>query len=247
MFTPEVADGVHRITHAHVNCYLVEDDDGVTLVDAGLPSMWPMLLAALEERGRRPDEVRALLLTHAHFDHVGFARRAQQEWELPVYGHPADAWLAAHPYRYRPERNRFLYPFCHPRSLPLLGRVVVAGGLAVQGVRELRPLEVGTPLPVPGRPVVVHTPGHTDGHCVLGLPDRDAVLSGDAIVTLDPYTGRRGPQIVAAAATKDTAVALDSLDAVAATGARTVLPGHGERWTQGAEAAVRHARAVGAH
>ena len=118
MFTPEVADGVHRITHAHVNCYLVEDEDGVTLVDAGLPSMWPMLLAGLEERGRRPDEVRALVLTHAHFDHVGFARRAQEEWRLPVHGHPADARLAAHPYRYRPERNRFLYPFTHPRSRP---------------------------------------------------------------------------------------------------------------------------------
>ena len=247
MFTPEVADGVHRITHAHVNCYLVEDEDGVTLVDAGLPSMWPMLLAGLEERGRRPDEVRALVLTHAHFDHVGFARRAQQEWELPVFGHPGDARLAAHPYRYRPERNRFLYPFTHPRSLPLLGRMAAAGALTVKGVRGLRPLETGAALPVPGRPVVVHTPGHTDGHCVLDLPDRGTVLSGDALVTLDPYTGRRGPQIVAAAATNDSAVALDSLDAVAATGARTVLPGHGDRWTQGAEAAVRHARAVGAH
>ncbi|GEO96630.1 MBL fold metallo-hydrolase [Kocuria turfanensis] len=247
MFTPHVADGIHRITHAHVNCYLVEDDDGVTLVDAGLPSMWPMLLAALEDRGRRPDQVRALVLTHAHFDHVGFARRAQEEWGVPVLGHPADARLAAHPYRYRPERNRFLYPFGHPRSLPLLGRMAAAGALAVKGVRDLSPLETGTALPVPGRPVVVHTPGHTDGHCILDLPDRGAVLSGDALVTLDPYTGRRGPQIVAAAATADTTVALDSLDAVAATGAGTVLPGHGDRWTQGAEAAARHARAAGAH
>ena len=247
MFTPEAAEGVHRLTHAHVNCYLIEDDDGVTLVDAGLPSMWPMLLAALEDRGRRPDEVRAIVLTHAHFDHVGFARRAQEEWGVPVLGHPADARLAAHPYRYRPERNRFLYPFGHPRSLPLLGRMAAAGALQVKGVRGLLALETGTALSVPGRPVVVHTPGHTEGHCILDLPERGAVLSGDALVTLDPYTGRRGPQIVAAAATQDTALSLDSLDAVAATGARTVLPGHGDRWTQGAEAAVRQARAVGAH
>ena len=247
MFTPEVAEGVHRITHAHVNCYLIEDEDGVTLVDAGLPSMWPMLLEGLEQRGRRPEEVRALVLTHAHFDHVGFARRLQQEWGVPVFGHPADARLAEHPYRYRPERNRFLYPFTHPRSLPLLGRMAAAGALAVKGVQGLRRLETGEPLPVPGRPVVVHTPGHTDGHCVLHLAGRDTVLSGDALVTLDPYTGRRGPQIVAAAATSSTSTALESLGALAATGARTVLPGHGERWTQGAEAAVRHARAVGAH
>ncbi|ALU40135.1 Zn-dependent hydrolase [Kocuria flava] len=247
MFTRAVADGVHRLTRAHVNCYLVEDDDGLTLVDAGLPSMWPLLQDALDELGRTPADVKALLLTHAHFDHVGFARRAEDEWDLPVHGHPADARLAAHPYRYRPERNRFLYPLTHPRSLPLLARMAGAGALTVRGVRRLRPLGTGGPVPVPGGPVVVHTPGHTDGHVVLDLPGRSTVLSGDALVTLAPYTGRRGPQIVASAATKDTATALASLDAVAATGAGTVLPGHGERWTQGAEAAARHARAVGAH
>jgi glyoxylase-like metal-dependent hydrolase (beta-lactamase superfamily II) len=102
-------------------------------------------------------------------------------------------------------------------------------------------------LPVPGRPTVVHTPGHTDGHCILHFADRDAVLSGDALVTLDPYTGKAGPQIVVSAATKDTKQALASLEAVAATGATTVLSGHGEPWRQGAGAAVSHALTVGAH
>jgi hypothetical protein len=73
------------------------------------------------------------------------------------------------------------------------------------------------------------------------------VLAGDAVVTLDPYTGRSGPQIVASAATKDTGQALASLDVIAATGAATVLTGHGSPWTQGAEAAVDHAVRVGAH
>jgi glyoxylase-like metal-dependent hydrolase (beta-lactamase superfamily II) len=94
---------------------------------------------------------------------------------------------------------------------------------------------------------VVRTPGHTDGHIGLHLPDRDAVLTGDALVTLDPYTGRTGPQIVAAAATADPAQALASLDALAATGARIVLPGHGAPTRHGIVAAARSARAVGAH
>jgi glyoxylase-like metal-dependent hydrolase (beta-lactamase superfamily II) len=100
-------------------------------------------------------------------------------------------------------------------------------------------------LPVPGRPVVVHTPGHTLGHCALYLPDRDTVFAGDAIVTLDPYTGRRGPRLVARAATVDSErnlAALDALDALAATGARVVLTGHSEPWTHGVEAAVEAAR-----
>ena len=76
-------------------------------------------------------------------------------------------------------------------------------------------------------------------------PSRDAVIAGDAVVTLDPYTGRRGPRIVAAAATVDTRRNLDALDAIAQTGAGTVLVGHGEPWRQGAAAIVEQARAAG--
>jgi glyoxylase-like metal-dependent hydrolase (beta-lactamase superfamily II) len=100
-------------------------------------------------------------------------------------------------------------------------------------------------LPVPGRPAVVPTPGHTLGHCALHLADRDAVLAGDAVVMLDPYTGRTGPRLVARAATVDSARNLATLDALAATGARTVLTGHGEPWTGGAEAVVAAARDAG--
>jgi glyoxylase-like metal-dependent hydrolase (beta-lactamase superfamily II) len=247
MITQGVGDGVHLITHAHVNCYIIEDDDGVTLVDAGLPTMWGMLLQLLEERARRPADVKAVVLTHGHFDHVGFALRAQKEWGVPVLVHNRDAYLAAHPYRYKPESNRFLYPFTHPRSLPLLAGMAAAGALTVKGVSETQALQPGDALPVPGHPTVLHTPGHTHGHCILHLPDRGVVLSGDALVTLDPYTGRSGPQIVASAATNNTRQSLASLQAIGATGATILLPGHGIPWRQGAAEAVRHALQVGAH
>lgn len=247
MITADVAEGIDLISHAHVNCYLIEDDDGVTLVDAGLPRMWPMVVEALEERGRRPVDIRGLVLTHGHFDHVGFARRVQRELGVPVFVHPRDEHLAAHPYSYRPQSNRFLYPFTHPRSLPLLGKMAVSGALRIRGVDDTRPLETGTPLALPGAPVAIPAPGHTDGQCILHLPERGTVISGDALVTLDPYTGKTGPQIVASAATKDTRQALASLDAVAGTGAATVLPGHGAPWVEGVEEAAARARAVGEH
>jgi glyoxylase-like metal-dependent hydrolase (beta-lactamase superfamily II) len=113
-----------------------------------------------------------------------------------------------------------------------------------QPIREVQRYQEGT-LPVPGSPRVVPTPGHTLGHCALHLPERDAVIAGDAIVTLNAYTARRGPQIVAEAATVDSRRALDSLDALAATEARIVLVGHGDPWTGGAEEAVLAARAAG--
>jgi glyoxylase-like metal-dependent hydrolase (beta-lactamase superfamily II) len=79
----------------------------------------------------------------------------------------------------------------------------------------------------------------------LTLVDAGVVVAGDAIVTLDPYTGRRGPRIVAGAATVDSERNLRTLDAIAETGASTVLVGHGEPWTQGADAAVAAARLAG--
>ncbi|MGJ9426023.1 MBL fold metallo-hydrolase [Nesterenkonia halotolerans] len=247
MITLDVAPGVHRVSEANVNCYVIEDQEGITLVDAGLPRMWEGVMEILKTRRRMPHEVQALVLTHAHFDHMGFALRAQQSLGIPVIVHHQDAWLAAHPYRYATERNRLLYPFTHPRSLPLLGKMAVSGALNVKGVHGMQLMPDGVMLEIPGNPVPVHTPGHTDGHCILHLPDRRAVFTGDALVTLDPYTAQTGPQIVAGAATKNTADAMDSLRAIALTEAQHVLPGHGEAWHDGAEAAVDAARKVGAH
>ena len=73
------------------------------------------------------------------------------------------------------------------------------------------------------------------------------MIAGDALVTLNPYRGTTGPQIVAGGATADSERNLASLDALVQTGATTVLPGHGEPWREGVESAVAKARAVGAN
>ena len=78
--TRNVARGVHRLEHAHVNLYLIDDGAaGVTVVDAAFPATWLPLRLALEAIGRHPRDVRALVLTHVHFDHVGVAARLRQE------------------------------------------------------------------------------------------------------------------------------------------------------------------------
>lgn len=240
-----VADGVHLLEHAKVNVYLIEDEDGLTLVDTGLPATFGRIAAAVRAAGHTPADLRAVVLTHAHFDHVGSAREIHRRWGTPVYVHSAERYLAAHPYRYRHERPRLRYPLRYPRAVPVLARMAAAGALTVRGLDEVVMVEAGDELPLPGRPRVIATPGHTFGHCALHLPGRDVVLAGDALVTLDPYTGRTGPQIVSGAATADSAVALRSLTALAETGARTLLPGHGDPWTGGAAAAVEAALRAG--
>jgi glyoxylase-like metal-dependent hydrolase (beta-lactamase superfamily II) len=244
MFERNVARGIHRVEDANVNWYLVEADDGLTIVDAGVPPSWDSLSDALAELGRSPGEIRAVVLTHAHFDHVGFAERARATFGVPVWVHEDDVPLARKPLQYTHERARSRYLLGYPRALPIILGFLRARAFWPPPVRDVTRYIGGT-LAVPGAPRVVRTPGHTVGHCSLHFPDRDAVIAGDALVTLDPYTGKTGPRLVARAATADSERALASLSALADTAATTVLPGHGPVWRGGVAEAVRQARAAG--
>jgi glyoxylase-like metal-dependent hydrolase (beta-lactamase superfamily II) len=239
-----VADGIHRVEDGYVNFYLVEGDDGLTVVDAAHPRSWSGLLLALDELGLPPSHVRALVLTHGHFDHVGFAERLRRELDVPVWVHAADAPLVRHPWSYQHERSRARY--LNPAFLRAFSSMGWHGALFVRGVREVRTYAAGEVLEVPGAPRAIHVPGHTAGECALHFADRDALITGDALVTYDPYTGRSGPRIVAGAATARSEDALHSLDALAATDAATVLPGHGDPWRGGVREAVARARVAGA-
>jgi glyoxylase-like metal-dependent hydrolase (beta-lactamase superfamily II) len=242
----DVAPGVHRIEDAFTNWYLVEGDGRLTIVDTGVPSSWESLHGALAQLGRRVADVDAVVLTHAHFDHLGFAERARTTLDVPVYVHEQDVPLTRRPLGYDHERPRSYYFATQVRAVPIVASLVRHRAFWPTPVGEVVRYREGETLPVPGELEVIFTPGHTDGHCSLLLPGRDAVIVGDALVTLDPYTGLRGPRIVAAAATADTRRNLDTLDAIADTGAGRLLVGHGDPWTGGAARAVQMARAAGA-
>jgi glyoxylase-like metal-dependent hydrolase (beta-lactamase superfamily II) len=241
------AAGIHRIEDAHTNWYLVEEDGRLLVVDAGVPRSWDSLHEALGRLGRRRDDIEAVVLTHAHFDHVGFAEKARRELDVPVYVHENDVPLTRHPWRYDFERPRSLYFATQVQALPIVAEFMRTRAFWPPPLKQVvRYTDGDGALPVPGSPRVVYCPGHTLGHCALHFPERDALIAGDAIVTLDPYTARRGPRLVARAATADVERNLASLDALARTGARTILTGHGDPWTSGVEAAVAQARSAGA-
>jgi glyoxylase-like metal-dependent hydrolase (beta-lactamase superfamily II) len=240
-----IAEGVHRIEDAHVNWFLVEEGRALTVVDAGLPRSWASLQDALRRLGRVPGEIAAVVLTHGHFDHVGFARRAQQELGVPVWAPAADRHVVAHPWDYDHEKPRLEYALRHPGFDLIFLQMGLYGALWVKGVDDVVAYAPGDVLDVPGRPQAIATPGHTYGHCSLLLADRGVLLAGDAVVTFDPYIATPGPQIVSRAATADSRQALASLDAVARTGAQVVGTGHGPAWRDGAALLADRARAAG--
>ena len=245
MLTRDVAKGIHRIEDAYTNWYLVEEGDRLTVVDCGVPASWSSLATTLTALGRRTTDIDAVILTHGHFDHLGFAERARAQLGVPVWLHTNDFPLAKNPSQYAHPTSRIKY-LTKPGALPISASLLAARAFWPKPLKEVERFseEIGT-LPVPGSPRVIFTPGHTLGHCAFHFPDRDVVLAGDAIVMLDPYTGVAGPQIVSGAATADPERNLETLEALAATGAAMLLTGHGEPWAKGADEAVRLARKQG--
>jgi len=116
----------------------------------------------------------------------------------------------------------------------------VAGGARYRPVAELEDLREDQILDVPGRPLVIRTPGHTAGHNSVALPERGVLLAGDALANLDYATGRRAVGLHRFNDDREMArVSLSRLDGVAAD---TVLFGHGDPWTGGLARALELAR-----
>jgi glyoxylase-like metal-dependent hydrolase (beta-lactamase superfamily II) len=86
----QIASGLHRVGSEIVNSYLIVSQDGITIIDAGLPGYWKPLQAELAAMGKSPGDVRALILTHGDTDHIGFAARLHRETGVAAYIHETD-------------------------------------------------------------------------------------------------------------------------------------------------------------
>jgi glyoxylase-like metal-dependent hydrolase (beta-lactamase superfamily II) len=219
-----------------VSIHLVEDDRGVTVVDAGLSGQWPDLIAELETMGRSVEDVRGVVLTHGDIDHLGFAERLRAQG-VPVYIHEADAAQA------RGEAPKQNPPWGRFKIGPMLGFLWYAGrrgGMKVTPVEEVVTISDEQTLDLPGNPRVIHIPGHSPGSVAFHSPSVGALFVGDALTTRHVLTGETGPQ--PAPFTLDPERAMDSLGRLEPIEADWLLPGHGPPWTGGVADAIRQIR-----
>ncbi|MEK6276792.1 MAG: MBL fold metallo-hydrolase [Actinomycetota bacterium] len=235
-----LADNVVRLGTSYVNWYLVADESGVTIVDAGVPGYRPQLEPGLKLLGRSIDNVRCVLLTHGDADHTGVAEKLRSENGIEVHLHPEDEKLV-HGESKKTEASA-LGMLTHVTAYRLLWHFVRNGAARPPQIEKTTPLVEGATLQVPGRPHVIETPGHTPGHVAFHFPEHGAVFAGDALCTWNPMTGDRGPQLMPRSLNVSTATARESLAKIERLDAPLVLPGHGEPWTEGAAAAVEHVR-----
>jgi glyoxylase-like metal-dependent hydrolase (beta-lactamase superfamily II) len=238
-----VAPGVYRLGSEMVNWYAVEDGGRLTVVDAGVPRHARGLEDALRAIGHAIADVDALILTHAHADHTGVSGFLRARG-APVHVHPADRHLLTD---FKPPKNEAsVLPYLrHATAWRLLLHLGRGGAFRPPTVADPVHFAAGDVLDVPGRPRVVHAPGHTEGHCVLLFERRSALLVGDALCTWNPLTGRGGPQIMPSAFNLSSERCLESLSRIEGLEADLLLPGHGEPWTAGPAEAVERARRAG--
>lgn len=240
----QVADEVFAFTATDVNFALLRDGDDLTLVDGGYPGDLARVEAAVRSLGHRPEDVRAILVTHAHVDHLGGARRWHEVHGTPLLTGRDEVAHVRRDYLEQLSPGRLVSNLTHRGMLGWTSRIVRAGALRDAGVSDVQPAADGVPLDVPGRPVPVATPGHTSGHTAYHLPDAGVVVTGDALVTGHALSRDIGPQLLPAFFNHDESAMLTALDVLGGLDGDCILPGHGRPWHGSLREAADRARAT---
>ena len=208
----EIIPNLHVIPSSIVNVYLTIDPDGLTLIDTGLPGHAKKVLKYIAELGRKPTDLKRIIITHADGDHVGALAALKAATGARAYANPieANAIQAGRPSHELKVRGALALFF------KLMFSFFKAKPAAVDET-----LSDGQVLPVLGGLRVINTPGHTPGHISLYAPAAKILFCGDSMVTEKNGTLRcsRGMW--------DEDKATESVKVQAALGAEIVRSGHG--------------------
>ena len=173
-----VIKGVHLIALGMANAFMIEGDDGLTLIDSGYPDKEALVFAAIRKLGRSADQLKHLILTHAHVDHVGSAAAIVRETGARTYMHSLDIPIAESGGPIRP-----LQPA--PGLLHhLLCKVFLDPARRWQAIAINQPLTAGETLPIAGGIEVIHVPGHCAGQVALLWRPRRMLFVADAFMNV---------------------------------------------------------------
>ncbi|MFI7589873.1 MBL fold metallo-hydrolase [Spongisporangium articulatum] len=229
MKVTQVTSKVHLVTGTNVNWAIISDGDAVTLVDAGYPNDGAALLASLEAIGRRPQDVQAVLLTHAHLDHLGGIPTLRAEHPVPVLTGATEVAHAHRDYLEQISPVQMLRQCGHKAGIVWVAQTLKAVlPHANMSVPSAAPVAFDERLDLPGAPIAVSTPGHTTGHTAYLLDEEGVVFTGDALVTAHPLLpGPPRPQLLPHFFNEDETEMRRSLRVLGELPADVLVPGHG--------------------
>jgi glyoxylase-like metal-dependent hydrolase (beta-lactamase superfamily II) len=178
MGAKRVINGVHVVPMGMANAFLIEGDDGLTLIDAGFSGKEAAVFQAIRGLGRSPDQLKHLIFTHGHPDHIGSAAAVVRETSAKTHMHPLDIPMAESGGPFRPMRP----------APGLLGQVLCR--LFFDPDERMEPVAIdqslsdGEILPIAGGIEVIHTPGHCAGHVALLWHPGRMLFAGDVCTNL---------------------------------------------------------------
>ena len=174
----QVINGVHVVPMGMANAFLIEGDDGLTLIDSGYPGREAAVFGAIRGLGSSPDQLKHLIFTHGHPDHIGSAAAIVRETGARTYMHPLGIPVAESGGPFRSltaalglSRRMMCKLFFHPNE-------------RLEPVAIDQPLTVGEMLPIAGGIEVIHTPGHSAGHVSLLWRPGRMLFVGDVYMNL---------------------------------------------------------------
>jgi glyoxylase-like metal-dependent hydrolase (beta-lactamase superfamily II) len=173
-----VIDRVHIVPMGMANAYLIEDDDGLTLIDAGFPNKEALVFEAIRGLGRTLAQLKHLIFTHGHPDHIGSAAAIVRETGARTYMHPLDIPIAESGGPFRPLRPA-------PGLLRrVLCKLLFRPDERMEPVAIDHPLTPGKTLPIAGGFEVVHAPGHCAGQVALLWNPGRMLFAGDVCMNI---------------------------------------------------------------
>ncbi len=223
----EITPRIHRLGTSHHNFYIFVEGGKATVIDAGCSKEWPKLIAGLASIGLGSEDVEAILVTHAHADHIGFGRQAQKNGvRVEVHGDEESRALGT--YEGKAAISPTELPLWRPGTWSFLIALMRVGVAKQPRLKSVETFGDGEVLDLPGKPRVVHTPGHTEGHSAFFFPEARVVFTGDALATRDLLgKSRLELQVMPDAFHNDPARNRESLGRLTSLRADLVLPGHG--------------------
>jgi glyoxylase-like metal-dependent hydrolase (beta-lactamase superfamily II) len=224
-----LAPGAYMIPLGFVNAFLLEGDDGLVLIDTGIPGSASKILAAVAELGQQPSDIRHILVTHCHTDHAGSLAALKQATGAPAYMHPLDAAMVR-----QGHSMRAMQPA--PGLLPgLIYRLFIARR---RGTPSIEPAEIehelheGDELAFAGGLCTLHAPGHCAGQVAFLWP-----RAGGLLFAADTCGNMLGLSL--APIYEDVALGRASLQRLAALKFDKACFGHGGPILSGADARLR--------